>query len=74
MGQVMNVKFSTFSLSTRIKHIIGDGNCFFWVLSFSITGEEDQHTTVREYICDFIALQGKEIGGINPKDYLKTSK
>ena len=59
MGQVLNVKFTTFSPPTRIKHIVGDGNGLFRALSFIVSGEEDQQSALRKYICDLMELQGK---------------
>uniref|UniRef100_A0A0N7ZBW4 OTU domain-containing protein n=1 Tax=Scylla olivacea TaxID=85551 RepID=A0A0N7ZBW4_SCYOL len=39
----------------NVKIIKGDGNCLFRALLFAITGGEDQHTVVRNMVCDFMA-------------------
>ena len=31
-----------------------DGNCLFRALSYFVTGTQDYHMTIREYICNFI--------------------
>ena len=39
----------------RVRHILGDGNCFFCSLSYIITGTEDQHLQVREVLLNHLA-------------------
>lgn len=50
-----NKTFKNTSEPLAVKAIEGDGNCLFRALSYTITGEEDQHDVVRSLICDFIA-------------------
>ncbi|KAK4299280.1 hypothetical protein Pmani_028422 [Petrolisthes manimaculis] len=51
----INKTFKNTSEPHTVKDIEGDGNCLFRALSFTISGEEDQHAVVRSLIRDFIA-------------------
>lgn len=42
------------STPTNIRQIVGDGNCFYRALSFWISGEEENHFSIRQQICKVI--------------------
>lgn len=42
------------------KEIIGDGNCFFRAISFSLTNSEDFHNIVRNAVCEHM-LENREL-------------
>ena len=44
-----------FQQHRKIKHIIGDGNCFFRALSYFLYGTQDHHLKVRNDIVQFIS-------------------
>ena len=38
----------------KVHKIMGDGNCYFCAISYSICGEERYHAAIRNAVCDFI--------------------
>lgn len=71
--QKLNVPYICMENSTDIQHsiscmttprlerqILGDGNCFFRVVSFSLTNSEDFHNVIRNAVCQHM-LEYKEL-------------
>ncbi|XP_062579086.1 uncharacterized protein LOC134241009 [Saccostrea cucullata] len=42
------------------KEILGDGNCFFRAISFSLTNSEDFHNVIRNSVCEHM-IENKEL-------------
>ena len=41
---------------SAIRHIYGDGNCYFRAISYILSGVENFHMEVRRAVCDFIEV------------------
>ena len=46
-------------LGRKLYPILGDGNCFFWALSYIMYGTEDRHTSVRASLVLFSELNAE---------------
>jgi len=59
---------------TKLYTVKGDGNCFFRCLSYMVTGDEDHHTVMRQWVVN--TTEEKHIYGDKPSvgQYLTTSK
>jgi len=42
------------SINIAIHHILGDGNCLFRAISLGITGQQDQHQMIRDFIVNYM--------------------
>ncbi|XP_062611086.1 uncharacterized protein LOC134272924 [Saccostrea cucullata] len=71
--EILNIPFSSIGNSGDVncfrtnisqplieKEIIGDGNCFFRAISFSLANSEDFHYVIRHAVCEHI-MENKEL-------------
>lgn len=56
-----------------LEPIIGDGNCFFRAVSFSLAGTQDRHWLVRQQICDHLNKNFEQFRVHLPPKYMKGS-
>ena len=66
---------------TKIKGIIGDGNCFFRAVAFALTGCQEYHFQYRQLLTSYMIDKSEVLStllqnrnqGVDIKDYLKRS-